>query len=240
MRGARGSEPCVFVVWETARHAERRIVEDLGARFVLADVVEVEWPAALFARNLTRLYGEALPPGSRKEQESGTGPFVVVAAVDARPRHGLRRTTRGLRVVNVRAAAAKRRYRRWTGGGFRVHGSLDRSEAERDLRLLLGVGAEDVLERRWDGAVRRIVAGSFEWERVADVLAAIASATPAAVVRDEGGVLVIRAEDVWWACTIAGGDPPAPDARAAELTVRIGGAERLLRLEAPTRAPGRA
>ena len=229
------AEPCVFVLWASAREAEERILSDLRKRFVLADVVELEWPAGAFSRNLTRLYGEALPPGSAKEKESGTGPFLVVIAVDERPRYGLRRTTRGWRSVNVRAAAAKRRYRRWTGRGFRVHGSLDRLEAERDLRLLLAVGADTVLGLTWDGTVRRIAGGAPEWRTVDDLVAAIASATPTSVVRDDDDAVVLRTDDVWWSAVIAGGDPPAADARELQLAVTIGGVERVLRLEASPR-----
>jgi hypothetical protein len=226
------AEPCVFVLWASARREEERILSDLRERFALAEVVELEWPADAFSRNLTRLYGEALPPGSAKEEESGNGPFLVVVALDRRPRYGLRRTTRGWRSVNVHATAAKRRYRRWTGHGFRVHGSVDRLEAERDLRLLLSAAADSVLGLTWDGTVRRIVADTLEWPSVDDLVSAIASATPTSVVRDDDDALVVRTDEVWWAAVIAGGDAPAADARELRLSVTIGGVERALRLEA--------
>jgi len=234
----RPPEPCVFVLWESARAAEDAILADLRRRFVLADVVEVEWPGDAFARNLTRVYGDVLAPGSEKERQCGTGPFLLVVAIDPRPRYGLRRTSRGLRRVNVAAAAAKRRYRRWTGGGFRVHGSLDRAEAERDLRLMLGVGADSVVESRWDGEVRRLVADRPQWASVDDLLAAIVSATPASVVHAADGEVVVRTDDVWWAAAIAGGEPPAEAARAVELDVTIAGSLSVLRLEpaSPERA----
>jgi hypothetical protein len=227
----RPPEPCVFVIWASARKSEHEILEDLRTRFTLADVVELRWAADEFSRNLTRLYGEALPQGSGKERECGVGHFVVAVAVDIHPRYGLRPTTRGVRRVNIRAAAAKRRYRRWTGGGFRIHGSLDRHEAERDLQLLLGLGAESVVDRRWDGVVRTRAGGHVQWDRVDDLIAAVAAATPASLEADDGETIVLRTEDVWWAAVIAGADPPAADAGALELRVSVGGSERLLRLE---------
>jgi hypothetical protein len=193
-------------------------------------VLEVTWPRELFARNLTRLYGEALPSGSEKEQQCGTGPFLVVVATDTRPRYGVRRTTRGLRRVNTHLARAKARYRRWTGGGFLVHGSLDRSEAERDLRLLLREPADAHDGERWDGAIRPESTDPTAWSDTHDLLAAIASATPASLVEDETSGIHIAAEDVWWAIVIAGGDPPAADAIDARADVTIDGQPRALRV----------
>ena len=224
-------EACVFVVWEAARHREEAILADLGRRFTIADVVEMTWAPAAFSRRLTRLYGEALPPGSDKERECGAGPFLVVVAVDTRPRYGLRWTTRGPRRVNVRAAAAKRRYRRWASGGFRVHGSVDRGEAERDLRLLLGIGGESVVSRRWDGTVRSVEEDEVRWGGVHELVAALASATPTSLIADDGARLVVASDDVWWAAVIAGGDPPAAGAVQAELAVSVAGVRRLLRVE---------
>jgi hypothetical protein len=225
------SEPCVFVLWETARSQEKRIVDDLGRRFALCQVIEITWPPHSFARNLTRVYGEALPSGSDKERECGTGPFLVVVAADPSPRYRLRRTSRGVRRVNARAAAAKRRYRRWTAGGFRVHGSLDRAEAERDLQLLLRQSGAEAIGSRWDGRVRRIAANDDDWSDAAQLLAAIASATPATLEHEDATTVRLRAEDVWWAAVIAGGDPPDDDAEEADLTISIGGGPRSLRIE---------
>jgi hypothetical protein len=224
-------EACVFVLWEAARHREETILADLGRRFAVADVVEMTWAPAAFSRRLTRMYGEALPPGSNKERECGAGPFLVVVAVDTRPRYGLRWTTRGLRRVNVRAAAAKRRYRRWAGGGFRVHGSIDRSEAERDLRLLLGIGGQSVVSRRWDGKIRSVAEDDVRWSGVDELVEALASATPTSLIADDEARLVVATDDVWWAAVIAGGDPPAAGAAGAELDVSIAGARRRLQVE---------
>lgn len=227
----RPPEPCVFVVWESARPWEDAILADVARHFAVADVVEVTWTPAAFSRRLTRLYGEALPPDSDKERVCGSGPFLVVVTVDGRPRYGVRRTTRGLRRVSVRAASAKRRYRRWAGGGFRVHGSIDRGEAERDLRLLLGIDGASVLSRRWDGRIRRIVDDDVRWEGVDELVAAIDSATATSLSEESEARVVLRSEDVWWAVVIAGGDPPRADAREAELDIVVSGTTRRLRVE---------
>jgi hypothetical protein len=224
------SEVCVFVIWSEARRSADAILADVQRRFVLADVAEVTWPRETFGRNLTRFYGEALRPGSDKERLCGTDPFLVAVAVDPRPRYGIRRTTGGLRRVNVHAAAAKRRYRRLTGGGFGVHGSLDEREARRDLRLLFGIDPAEVLDRRWDGTVRSLTVDRVVWASTDELVRTIAAATPASVAHDDGGRVVVQTDDVWWAAVIAGGDPPEPDASEAELDVAIDGQMRPVRL----------
>jgi hypothetical protein len=228
----RVSDPCVFVLWEKARPSQKRILDDLARRFELRAVLELAWPRDQFARNLTRLYGEALPSGSDKEEQCGTGPFLVVVAADTRPRYRVRRTTRGLRRVNTHPARAKARYRRWTGGGFRVHGSLDRAEAERDLRLLLREPADGRAGERWDGVIRPVSVDATAWSDAHDLLAAIAAATPATLAEDDPPELQIVTDDVWWAIAIAGGDPPSADARSAQTEVRIGGRTQMLRVTA--------
>ena len=76
-----------------------------------------------FARNLSRMYGDDLPPNSAKELHCGNGPFLVAVVEDLRPRYRLRRTNRGLRILNSAVFDARRRYRRWTDGGYKVHAS---------------------------------------------------------------------------------------------------------------------
>jgi hypothetical protein len=223
-------EVCVFVIWSTARPWSDAILADLQKRFVIADVVELTWSRERFAHHLTRFYGTALPPDSDKERQCGTDPFLVVVALDLHPRYGIRRTTRGFRRVNVRAAAAKRRYRRLAGGGFAVHGSLDCGEARRDLRLLLGCGPEEMLDRRWDGTVRTLTVGALEWSSTDELIGAIASATPATLETDDGLTVVVQTDDPWWAAVIAGGDAPEPYTREAQLEIPINGQMRTLRL----------
>jgi hypothetical protein len=222
-------EPCVFVVWSTARTVEERILADLRRRFRLLDVREIAWPTESFARNLTRLYGTALESGSDKERQVGAEPFLVVVALDERPRYGLRRTSRGLRRVNVRTAAAKRRYRRWAGP-FRVHGSLDAHEAKRDLRLLLGRDPRD-LGGGWDGTIRleRRDETTGRWPALDQLVTTIGSATHAAFVGEAEGRLVVETDDVWWAAVIAGAPAPADDPSELDVQLDLGGRPRVVR-----------
>jgi hypothetical protein len=230
-------EACVFVIWATARHAADSIIADAAGRFRLAAVFEVVWPGPHFARNLTRLYGASLPQGSKKERQVGTGPFLLLVAVDERPRYGVRRTSRGFRRLNVNAYRAKRRYRRWAGGSFAVHGSLDSHEAERDLRLLLGTGGGEWQDRDWDGSIPTLVQERPVWPHAEALAAAIAAATPVVGVESLPDALVLVVEDVWWAVLIAGGDPPAEAAEEADLVLTLDGASRAVRIRR-SRPPG--
>ena len=143
----------LFIVWSLGRDRERQILVDLAARFELLDVVEVTWSVDRFSDNLTRFYGQALPPGSDKEHHCGNGPFLVVVVRDPRPLYGLQRHRGRLRVVNTNAFTAKECYRDWTGGGHRVHASVQRCELEHDLFLLLGRKPETYASaEEWNGA----------------------------------------------------------------------------------------
>ena len=69
----------------------------------------------------------------------GTGDFLLVVLEDPTPEYGMRETSSGPRRVNVRLFDKKQEYRRWTGGGHRIHTSDTSYETDKDLTLLLGV-----------------------------------------------------------------------------------------------------
>ncbi len=148
---AREPEIHVFVLWSNALGQEERILRDISDEFVVRDVRRVSWPAAEFSWNLTRFYGGTLPPRAEKERHCGTDPFLVVVVEDPEPSYAPRRTPKG--VVNARTFDAKQRHRRWTGGGHRIHASLDPTEAEHDLFLLLGRRTAEYRSRAVPGAV---------------------------------------------------------------------------------------
>ncbi len=209
----------VFVVWSEARAQERRILEDLATRFRVLDVVEVTWtPDERFARSLTRMYGDALPPGSDKELHCGTGPFLAVVVEDTRPRFGLRRTGRGRRVLNTNVYDARLRYRRWTGGGYRVHASDSMLETERNLVLIFGRGAYDFEAAHSPARAPREHVGDPEgtegWSSQAQLQRALA-AYGTQPLREQRLVepLEFVSSNVWWAEHIAGGREVGPGLR---------------------------
>jgi hypothetical protein len=224
-----------FVVWSNARDRERMILEDVARRFVLLEVVRVEWSRERFAQNLTRLYGEALPDESEKERHCGSGPLLVVVVRDERPDYGRRRTTRRrFDVVNRRTFDARSRYREWTGGGYRVHATLTRAEAARDLFLLLGrrVEAYDD-EAVWGGCfdeLRADCVGAAGWVVEDDLLTAVALTCGCVRLPAVGDGLSLLTGDRWWAALIANGET---DPWAARHEIVVGGRRRQLVLSEP-------
>ena len=207
-------ETHLVLVWARARPVLDRILADAGRRFLVRDVIEVTWRPGTFHRSLTRLYGTDLPAGSDKERECGTGPFVVIAIDDERPRTVARRTQQGWTAANARLLAAKRRYRHWAGGSYRVHTTLSPAETARDTMLLLGETPESLRGQRWDGTVRERrhdLLGDPSWDDVEKLKAALRATMPCAFLPQDAGdmALEVVTDDAWWAIRIV--DPPAAE-----------------------------
>jgi hypothetical protein len=128
----------LFILWSSALAHADAIYADLEQQFELVDSFLVTWGPDRFRENMLRLYGFAIPERIDKTTGTGTDPFHVVVVRDVAPRYETRWRSWGLGPANARTYDAKLRYRRWTGGGFRVHATIDRREAARDLFMLLG------------------------------------------------------------------------------------------------------
>src|SRR5712691_7651985 len=215
MNAAR-SEPEVhaFLLWSNALPRVDHILADIASHFTILDVASVEWRREHFASNLTRFYGQILPSGSEKEVHCGIDPFLVVTVADARPAYGLRRTTRGKQFLNTRTFDAKTRYRRWTGGGHRVHATVNRREADKDLFLLLGQRTEAYKREprhEWDRTItteQRDLLGASGWRSRSELLTALQVVTGYVALRDPGisaaeeTPLELLVGDLWWAARI--------------------------------------
>ena len=195
------------IVWSTALDATDRIVADLRERFELVGSYRVEWTRERFAENLRRLYGFALPERVDKTVGSGTDPFLLLVARDPSPEYGPRKRSWGLGLANVATYDAKYRFREWTGGGFRVHTTISREEAARDVFLLLGRRAESFLtapaldwDREPDGW-RSDVLGAAGWRSRDELLTALELTTGYALLRDPDLLLT---GDAGWARDLVG------------------------------------
>jgi hypothetical protein len=197
------------VLWSRSRPHEQQILRDIEQSFRVLDVIEVRWSSDHFADNLTRFYGQSLPPGSDKERECGTGPFLLVVVEDLQPRYHRRRVTRGHARVNDAMTDAKERYRTWTGGGHAVHATADSAEFAHDLFLLLGEGVDRYADAPdWDGRARtmtRDLVGSDGWDDVTQLLTALEVTLPVVVTGSgtPSAALEIVVDDLWWAQHIA-------------------------------------
>ena len=233
----------LFVVWSLGREREQAIIADLATSFELLDVVEVTWPVDRFSDNLTRFYGQALPPGSDKEHHCGNGPFLVAVVRDRSPGYAVQRHRGRLRVVNTNAFAAKERYREWTGGGHRVHASVQRRELEHDLFLLLGRKPEAYASSgEWKGTIEsapRELVGAAGWTDLEELTTALEVTLGPVRIRERDGELSLTCRDPWWAAVIANGEPglAEPDGPRHQLTV--GGRPLVLELALAEPSPER-
>src|SRR5207302_4639797 len=184
--------------------------------FTICDVLRIHWSAERFSRNLTKFYDDDLPPGSDKELHCGVGEFLLTVVEDESPEHGRRTVSRGgVERVSTKMHAAKARYREWTGGGHRVHTSLDDREFARDSFLLLGRQAERYrpgASPAWDGEISDLhvdLVGTDGWDDVQQLARAL-ELTGAFVVLDRTAAddLTLLVEDFWSATVMATGAKP--------------------------------
>ena len=117
------SEVHIFIIWSKACFLKEKIISDLQSQFQILDIFKVTWDKKYFSNNLTRFYGEYLPRFSGKERLCGKGPFVTVIVRDKQPIYEYRITNRGKEQVNKNIFDLKCKYRHWTGGGHKIHGT---------------------------------------------------------------------------------------------------------------------
>ena len=132
----------LLVVWPKGRKAERRILRDIEHRFEVVAVRNLRFPGDP-EEAYRRFYGPALPDARRKVRTCGTGSFLLIVVRDRHPRYGERQWFGKCTPSNLNLLDAKTRYRRWAGGGHRVHGTLTAAEFARDIRMLTGHSASE-------------------------------------------------------------------------------------------------
>ena len=132
----------LLVVWPKGRKAERRILRDVEQRFDVVAVRSLRFEGDA-EEAYRRFYGPALPDARRKVQTCGKGDFLLVVVRDRQPRYGERQWFGKRTLANLNLLEAKTRYRRWAGGGHRVHGTLTAAEFDRDVRMLTGHSADE-------------------------------------------------------------------------------------------------
>ena len=72
------SELHLIVLWQNARYKQDEIIEDIKKNLDIIECIEITWTPKNVASNFTRFYGVKLDSGSGKEQECGTGSFILL------------------------------------------------------------------------------------------------------------------------------------------------------------------
>ena len=162
------SELHLFIIWQKGRYKEPEILNDIAKNFTLLRKYAITWNPELVSSNFTRFYGVNLPPNSGKEIECGTGEFLLCVVRDENPIYDERLTSHGLEIVNVNMFDAEDRYRAWTGGGHKIHGTNSEKETNHDLTLLIGKNVEDFLSENVNSitleTLQRDIEGAQGWE----------------------------------------------------------------------------
>ena len=136
----------LFIIWEKGRYKEKEIVKSINEEFQLVEKYRVNWDKDLFGKNLTSFYGTNLPPNSKKEKHCGNDEFLILTFYDNNPKHGFIETGRGTEKVNLNVFLAKEKFRKWTGGGHKIHSTNTIQETNHDLVLLFGINYKNYIK----------------------------------------------------------------------------------------------
>ena len=178
----------LFIIWEKAQYKRKEILDDIGTWSEIIDVINVQWSQEEFSRNMSRFYGQKLPKGSHKEKHVGRGIFTIVIIKDT-PKYEKRKTSRGYdEVVNINMFDSKQKYRKWTGGGHKIHATDSITETIHNVMLLLDSTYESYAEKdKWNGIERNInkdLAGAKGWKDLNEVFKVLNATSNYIVLRN--------------------------------------------------------
>jgi len=139
------SELHLLIIWSKGLYKKEKIISDIKTKFDILRIYNIKWSVNKFSENLSRFYSENLPKNSSKERHCGNGVFTCILVKDNNPIYEQRKTSRGYRVVNVNLFDSKQLYRKWTGGGHKIHATDDISETKIQLAILFGFSYDDFL-----------------------------------------------------------------------------------------------
>ena len=178
----------IFILWENAQYRKNEIISDIKQELEIIKICDIEWEKKYFPENLTRFYGVNLPKNSDKEKHVGDGIFTLIFCRDHSPCYQKRLTSKGIKNVNANMFDRKTLYRRWTGGGHKVHSSNDESEARHDLALLFGLSPEKLEALATSGnfpdKISRNTAGLNEWYNLDELFYTLNNSVKYVVLRN--------------------------------------------------------
>jgi len=168
------SEVHIILLWNSALYKKDSIIDDVKSKYKIIEVVEVEWGDDMFAKNMARFYGVKLPDIEGKVSHCGKGKFLLIVLKDNNPKYDFCVTSRGTEYVNKNIFSLKEKYRKWTGGGHRIHTTNNIKETDHNLSLLLGINYSDYLDKFYNKendcrAISRDLSGSMGWRSLEEL-----------------------------------------------------------------------
>lgn len=183
------TETHLIVLWSTARHKQKEILEDIQCLLRIRRVYEISWSEDRVAADFSSFYGVHLPDKSSKEKECGKGSFLCVVVEDSAPAYSYVETSRGHEKVNTNIFTLKKKYRTWTNGGHKIHTTNSVQETNHDSALMLGLNYEDLRKEtdgEWDGGIiplKRDITGVNGWESLRELFYTLNSTSNYIVLR---------------------------------------------------------
>jgi hypothetical protein len=176
----------LIIIWEKALDKEVEILNYLSKKFELIKKLEITWNSKNIGANFSRFYGENLPEGSFKEKHCGSGKFLALIVEDQKPLHGLRKTSKGTKIVNTNIFDCKQLFREWTGGGHKIHASDDETESRKDIALLLGIDIKKDLNliSKYNDTLTQDLIGTNGWASFDEIFYILNATTNYAVLRN--------------------------------------------------------
>jgi hypothetical protein len=177
----------VFIIWSKGLDQREKILKDVEHRFEVLQCVDTTWSKNKFSENLSRFYGENLPKNSSKEKHCGTDTFLCVIVRDNKPVYELRETSKGIKPVNINMFDAKQVYREWTGGGHKIHGSDNVTEARSNIYLLFGITYDTLLNFKETGIKKSFsndLIGAHGWKSLDELFKALNELSNYVVLRN--------------------------------------------------------
>lgn len=165
-------EAHVFIIWSKGLEHKQQVIADIETKFEIIQKIYTTWTKQKFSENLSRFYGENLPKNSSKEKHCGTGTFLCLIVRDNTPKYDLRETSKGVKTVNINMFDAKQLYRDWTGGGHKIHGSDNVTEAKSNIYLLYGLKYDDIVNSVKLGIIKEYkqdLIGANGWNSLDDI-----------------------------------------------------------------------
>ena len=129
----------LFVLWRKARPQRERILADLAREFTVLERFDVKWPWWRTPALLRAFYSDRRwIRWIRKAMTCGAWSFEAVLVRDGHPDFAGTGEAGYFPGENKHVHDIKQRYRRWTGGRWRVHSSATPGETAYQYKFLAG------------------------------------------------------------------------------------------------------